>query len=79
MFEVISLLSVVKNYLPHSEPGPFGLLATLQLSCQTAPGSNYDLWALILKFGMKFSPIDFITRFGNHSNTVRTPGNGGWA
>ena len=38
MFEVISLLGVVKNYLPHSEPGPFGLLATLQLSCQTAPG-----------------------------------------
>ena len=37
MLEVISLLGVVKNYLPHSEPGPFGLLATLQLSCQTAP------------------------------------------
>ena len=30
-------------------------------------------------FGMKFSPIDFITRYGIHSNTVRTPGNGGWA
>ena len=40
MFEVISLLGVVKNYLPHSEPGPFGLLATLQLSCQTAPDGN---------------------------------------
>ena len=37
MLEVISLLGVVKNYLPHPEPGPFGLLATLQLSCQTAP------------------------------------------
>ena len=37
MLEVISLLGVVKNYLPHPEPGPFVLLATLQLSCQTAP------------------------------------------
>ena len=37
MLEVISLLGVVKNYLPHPAPGPFGLLATLQLSCQTAP------------------------------------------
>ena len=40
MLEVISLLGVVKNHLPHPKPGPFGLLATLQLSCQTAPGTD---------------------------------------
>ena len=40
MLEVISLLGVVKNYLPHPEPGSFGLLATLQLSCQTAPAQQ---------------------------------------
>ena len=49
MLEVISLLGVVKNHLPHPEPGPFGLLATLQLSCQTAPASpplnNVVLWS----------------------------------
>ena len=33
----------------------------------------------VLKTGTKLFPIDFITRNGNHSNTVRTPGNGGWA
>ena len=40
MLEVISLLGVVKNHLPHPKPGPFGLLATLQLSCQTAPETS---------------------------------------
>ena len=40
MLEVISLLGVVKDYLPHPEPGPFGLPATLQLSFQTAPASS---------------------------------------
>ena len=36
----------------------------------------YDSWAFTLKIRTKFSPVDFITRYGNHSNTVRTPGNG---